>query len=238
MGAEDYFERGRDLFKSPGFQKHPGWTAQTYGNAARNAWIMGNEDGAQQRINHARRIARKNDSPYDMAFAQHMAATHEMLTGNFAAAARYAEDSIRLSDKHGFPQFAALSRIALGRAKAGSGAPADGIDLIRHGLAGMTSAGTRVAITLYTTWLAEAQVFGGRVDDGLDSVELALNINPQELFFRPASLELRGDLHARKGLYAKAEQDFHEAVHLSIKMGAKLFHDRVAHRLRRLTARY
>src|SRR5262249_37406413 len=76
LGAEDYFERGQNFFRLPGFQKHPGWAAQTYGNAARNAWIMGDEVSAQQRIDHALTIARKNDNPYDMAFAQHMAANH------------------------------------------------------------------------------------------------------------------------------------------------------------------
>src|SRR5262249_1112191 len=118
VGAEDYFERGQDLFKSPGFQKHPGWAAQTYGNAARNAWIMGDDAGAQWRIDHALSIARENDNPYDLAFAQYMAAVHAVLSGDLALAARRAEDSIHLSDKHGFPQFAAISRIALGRAEA------------------------------------------------------------------------------------------------------------------------
>jgi tetratricopeptide (TPR) repeat protein len=234
VGAEDYFERGQDLFKSLGFQKHPGWAAQTYGNAARNAWIMGHEARAQQRIDLALSIARQNDSPYDMAFSQHMAAIHAVLTDELAHAAQFAEDSIRLSDKFGFPQFAAISRIALGRAKAGSGAPADGIGLIRDGLAGMAGTGSRVAITLYMTWLAEAQLLGGLLDDGLQSAEQALEMNPQELFFRPASLRLRGDLRARKGLTAEAERDFREAMYLSAQMGARLFYDRAAESLHRL----
>jgi class 3 adenylate cyclase/tetratricopeptide (TPR) repeat protein len=231
-GAEDYFERGQDFFKLPGFQKHPGWAAQTYGNAARNAWIMGDEASAQQRIDHALSIARDNDNPYDLAFAQYMAANHAVLTGNLVVAGRLADHSIKLSDKHGFSQFAAISRIALGRAKAGYGDPADGIKLIRDGLAGMVGTGSRVAISLYMTWLAEAQLLGGFVDDSLHSAEEALSINPQELFFRPASLCLRGDLRARKGLTTDAERDFRDAMRLSTDMGAKLFYYRAAESLR------
>ena len=233
-GAEDYFERGRDLFGSPGFKKKAGWVAQTYGNAALIAWTIGDETGAQQRIEQALSIARENDSPYDMAFAQYMAAIHAVLTGNLALAARFAEGSISLSDKHGFPQFAAISRIALGRATAGSGTPVEGIRLMRDGLAGMARIGSRVVITLYMTWLAEAQLIGGLINEGLDTAQQALEINPQELFFRPASLELRGTLRARKGLLDAAEQDFHEALRLSSQMGAKTFYDRAAESLRRM----
>lgn len=233
-GAEGYFERGRDLFKSPRFKKHAGWVAQTYGNAALIGWIMGDETSAQQRIDQALGIAHENDSSYDLAFAQCMAAIHGVLTGNLALAARLAEDSISLSDKHGFPQFAANSRIALGRATAGSGTPVDGIRLMRDGLAGMTRIGSRVFITLYLTWLAEAQVIGGLLDEALGTAGQALEINPQELFFRPASLELRGSLRARKGLLEAAEQDFREALRLSSQMGAKTFYDRAAESLRRL----
>jgi class 3 adenylate cyclase/tetratricopeptide (TPR) repeat protein len=235
VGAEDYFERGQDLFKSPSFLKHPGWAAQTFGNAARNAWIMGDDTRAQWRIDRASTIARENDSPYDMAFAQYMAAVHAVLSGDLALAARRAEDSIHLSDKYGFPQFAAISRIALGRAKAGSGALRHGISLIRDGLSGMAGTNSRVAITLYMTWLAEAQLLGGLLDDSLRSAEQALDINPQELFFRPASLQLRGSLHARKGLSAKAERDFQEAMDLSTHMGAKRLYDRAADSLHQLT---
>ena len=234
VGAEDYFERGDNLFKSPDFEGHPGWVAQTYGNAARNIWIMGDEVRAQQRIDHALNSAARNNCPYDAAFAHYMAAIHSVLTDNIKEAVQLSETAIHLSDKHGFPQFAAISRIALGRAVAGTGAPFDGISLIRDGLAGMAGTGSRVAGTLYMTWLAEAELLGGRLDNALHSIEKALELNPQEMFFRPASLHLRGDLLARSGFPAMAIRDFRQAMHLSTKMGAKRFYDRAAGSLRRL----
>src|SRR2546423_1697939 len=163
-----------------------------------------------------------------------MAALHAVLTGSLSAAALFAKSSMQLADKHGFPQFATMSRIALGRAMAGSGAPADGIVLIRDGLAGMTGTSSRVAMTLYTTWLAEAELLGGLLDDSLHTAEQALNLNPQELCYRPASLQLRGEVYARKGLSAQAEQDFRDVMTMSSRMGAKLFYHRAAERLQRL----
>jgi class 3 adenylate cyclase len=233
VGAEDYFRRGEDLFKSTAFRRHPGWAAQTYGNAARIAWSMGDEARAQQRIDLALSISLENDSPYDISFAQHMAAALAVLTGDLGSAVRFANESIRLADKHGFPQFSAISRIALGRAKAGCGAPAEGLRLIRRGLARM-AVGSRVAITLYMTWLAETQNLGGHLKDALCSVEKALKINRQELYFRPASLLLRGSLNAQRGSRAKAEQDFTKAMRLSLHMGATLFYNRAAESLHRL----
>ena len=101
----------------------------------------------------------------------------------------------------------------------------------------MAGTGSRVGMTLYMTWLAEAELLGGFLNDALRSAEQALNLNPQELFFRPASLQLRGDLYVRKGLSAKAEQDFREVMNLSSRMGARLFYDRAAERLQRLISR-
>jgi tetratricopeptide (TPR) repeat protein len=86
LRAEDYFERGEDLFRSPEFRKQPGWTAQTYGNAAINAWTMGDQVRAQQRIDLALSIAQENDNPYDLAFAESMAALHAVLTDSLSLA--------------------------------------------------------------------------------------------------------------------------------------------------------
>jgi class 3 adenylate cyclase/tetratricopeptide (TPR) repeat protein len=232
--AEDYFERGENYFQSPEFLKHPGWVAQTYGNAAINAWTMGNQVAAQQRVDKAISIARQNNSPYDLSFAECMAGIHAILTDSLSAAARFADGALRQAEKHGFPQFTALSRIILGRAMAGSGAPTEGIALINTGLAGMAKNGSRVGITRYMTWLAEAELLGGLLDDSLNSAEKALGFNPEELSFRPASLLLRGELYSRRGVIDKAEQDFRDAVDLSTQMGAKLFYDRATGSLQRL----
>jgi class 3 adenylate cyclase/tetratricopeptide (TPR) repeat protein len=234
IGAEDHFERGGEFFQVPNFQRQPGRIAQTYGNAARIAWILGDDVAAQRRIDHALTIARQNGNPYDLAYAQYMAAIHAVLVDELKLAIDLAKSSNDLSIEYGFAQFATISRIALGRAQAGLGLPRDGVKLIHEGLAGMADTSARVAVTLYLTWLAEAHALAGSLDEALVVVEDALRTNPQELFFRPETLRLRGEIQMRRGSLGEAERDFLEALALSRRIGAKRFGDRATRGLQRL----
>jgi class 3 adenylate cyclase/tetratricopeptide (TPR) repeat protein len=232
--AEDHFLQGQAHFASPSFERHRGWIAQTYGNSAYVAWILGDDDAARRRIEHALLIARRNESVYDLAFAQFMAATHEVLVNDPARATELSNDSIRLSDEFGFPQFATIARITLGRAKAGLGSAAEGVTLIRKGLAGMAGTSSRNWVTVYMTWLAEAYALAGLLDEALDAAREALCINPQELFFRPESFRLRGEILLRDGKPGEAERDFLDALVLAKKMGAWRFYDRATCSLQQL----
>jgi class 3 adenylate cyclase/tetratricopeptide (TPR) repeat protein len=234
IGAEDYFERGRQYFEFPDFQRRPGVIAQTYGNAAQIAWILGNEATAKRRIEYALMIARQNDNPYDLTYAQYMAAMYSVLLNQLELAVDFAKNSISLSDKYGFPQFAGISWVVLGRARAGLGFAEEGAKLIREGLVGMAAASSRVAITLYITWLAEAHVFAKSFEAALVEVENALQTNPQELFYRPESLRLRGEILKCGGMFDEAEQDLVEALALANRMGAKHFSELALRSLQQL----
>jgi tetratricopeptide (TPR) repeat protein len=233
-GAEDHFRRGEELFVAPEFRQRPGVIAQTYGNAAMIAWLRGADAEAKRRIDYALAVARDNDNPYDLAYAQSMAAIHMALLDELEAAADLAQEAIFLSDKHTFPQFAAISRVALGRTQAQQGLVAKGMALIREGLARMAEASVRVAITRYMTWLAEELLRGGSPNEALVAVEQALEVNPEETFFRPETLRVRGEIHRFRGALNEAEQDFLKAIRLSNQMGARRFRDRSTRSLQRL----
>jgi class 3 adenylate cyclase/tetratricopeptide (TPR) repeat protein len=234
IGAEDHFERGEEFFRFPDFQRRPSVIAQTYGNAARIAWILGDETAAQRRIDHALMIAHQNDNPYDLAYAKYMAAIHAVLINSLELAADFARNSIRLSDEYKFPQFAAISRIALGRAQAGQGLASEGVKLISEGLEGMTATSSRVAMTLYLTWLAEAHVFAESFGEALAALESAMQVNPQELFFRPETIRLHGEILIHEGMPREAEKHFLDALALSNRMGAKRFRDQATRSLQLL----
>ena len=231
LGAEDHFERGLPLFQAPEFVGRAGAIAQTYGNAARGIWILGDADAARRRMAEGLSAAGRTNSPYDIAFALYMAAILALLIGETDRAESLAQQSMRLSEQHRFAQFASISRIVLGRAVAESGRARHGIDLILRGLAGMAETASRVARPLYLTWLAEAHAFAGEAGAALAAVEDALSTNPQELFFRPESLRIRGELHAGCGHVAQAAQDFRAALDLSEKMAAATFRERAAQSL-------
>jgi class 3 adenylate cyclase/tetratricopeptide (TPR) repeat protein len=237
IGAEDHFRRGEAFFAAPEFWQRPGLIAQTYGNAALIAWILDDEAEAQQRVNHALAVARAKDNPYDLAYAECMTAIHLVLLNRFEAAAEFARSSIVLSDKHTFPQFAAISRVALGRAQARLGFAAEGTTLMREGLARMAGTSVRVAITRYMTWLAEELLRASSFNEALVAAEDALQINPQELFFRPETLRLRGEILIHTGRLDEAERDFLEAISLANRMGAKRFRDRATASLQQLLRR-
>jgi class 3 adenylate cyclase/tetratricopeptide (TPR) repeat protein len=235
-GAEQFFVLGSIYFETENFERQPGIIAQTYGNAAQIAWVLGDDAAARQRIERALSISRRNENAYDLASTQFMAAIHANHTDDRALAAERSTESIRLSDEFGFPQFATIARITLGRAKAGQGAAAEGVRLIREGLAGMEGTASRAGATVYMTWLVEALVLAGLPEEAMAAAQQALTINPQELFFRPETLRLRGEILLRAGRHAEAEQDFLDALALAKRIGAARFIDRTTLSLRAMLA--
>ena len=69
-----------------------------------------------------------------------------------------------------------------------------------------------------TAWLAEAQEREGAIVDALETVEQALQANPDELVHRPEALSLRGALQLKQEQTELAEEDFREAVALAHTM--------------------
>src|SRR6185437_9793569 len=199
IGAENAYRTGVPYYEAPEFVRRPGVSAQTFGNAALIAWMLDDMYEARRRMASA--LARSLDTghPYDLTFAQSMSAVFSVLASDMDTAETAAERSLALCQEHGFPQILPISRIVLGRARAGLGRSAEGIALIREGLDAMAEAGIRVAITEYLTLLAEAQAFDGALQFAVQSADEALKINPEELFFRPESLRLRGEFDLAMG---------------------------------------
>jgi tetratricopeptide (TPR) repeat protein len=236
LEAEQYFARGLEFFHVPDFERRAGAVPQTLGNASRNAWFIGQTDAARGRMADALTSTNRSNSPYDIAFAQYMAAILFVLLREYEDAQAQATQSMTLSDKYGFPQFAAISRIALGRARASLGKAAEGSELIRDGLQAMAQTGSRVAITMYLTWQAEAEALNGRFDDALETIERAANANLEERFYLPEMIRTRGELLLSKNDTPAAESSFREAIILSKKMGARSFELRAATNLAHIHA--
>jgi predicted ATPase len=100
----------------------------------------------------------------------------------------------------------------------------------------MAEAGIRAIITDPLARLAEAQALNGNIDDALSTIEETIQTNPEELYFRPETLRVRGDLRLKLGQAELAEADFREAITLAQKMSAKLWELRATMSLARLLA--
>jgi hypothetical protein len=132
-----------------------------------------------------------------------------------------------------------------GSALCALGNSGEGLALVRQGLDGNFALGRRLALSELLTWLAEAQMRAGALDDSATTLDDALNAAPAELYWRPETLRLRGEVtlmrarsHGRSGLdFAKenSERDFLDARNLARRIQARSLELRAATSLARLS---
>jgi predicted ATPase len=102
------------------------------------------------------------------------------------------------------------------------------------GLDGLDESGAENAMTLYLSGLAVAQSLDGKVPAALATIEKALQVNPEELAWRPDAIRIRGELQLSLGQVDAAEADFRDARALAQKIGAKALELRAAMSLVRM----
>jgi class 3 adenylate cyclase/tetratricopeptide (TPR) repeat protein len=235
-GAENYFAAGLKFFDDPGFRQHPAGTViNVLGTAGWNAWILGRADVARERVAKIMAVVNRAN-PHDLPWSDYQAASLCILMRENEQAEMLAARALEPCEKHKFPNEAAYLRCILGHARAELGRTAEGIAMIREGIAGSLKAGSRITITRYMNSLAAAQRLDGAISDALDTIEQALQFNPAELIDRPETLRLRGELRLEQGHAELAEGDFREAVALARTMGAKAWELRATMSLARLLA--
>src|SRR5439155_7620893 len=119
------------------------------------------------------------------------------------------------------PPEAGYSRCTLGQARAQLGRVTEGIALIRQGIASLLERGLHLVIPRYIANLAEAHEREGNIVEALETVEQALQANPNQLMNRPQIFTVRGELRLKHGQTEMAGADFRDAIGLAQKMGAK-----------------
>lgn len=227
IGADASFRTGIAYFDAPAFLGRAGAIPQTFGNAALVATLTGDGAAARQRSAYALVAARRQSMPYDRCFAAYMVAMVEILLGADRKAAMLGAGALRLAGELGFPQFEAIARIVIGRARAGMGEVHTGMVLLREGLAAMAGIHARNAQTLYLTWLAEAALMAGDIDAALAATDAARTINPDERFYLPETLRIRALALFHRGAVAEATSLLEEGERLAIAMNAPWFTDRM-----------
>jgi tetratricopeptide (TPR) repeat protein len=233
-GAEGYFTNGLTFFDDPGFKRNPVGTAiAVFGWASWTAWMLGRADVARERLAKMR-LAVNPANPHDVAWSNAREADLHVLMRENESAEASAARALALCEQHLFPSDAGDSRCALGHARAQLGHAADGIALIRQGIDAWVQMKQRIKVPLYITSLAAAQLRAGTIGDALQTVEHALNFNPDELVYRPETLRIRGEVHRRLGDLQFAEVDFRDSIAMGRGMGAKAWELRATMSLARL----
>jgi tetratricopeptide (TPR) repeat protein len=234
VGAENHFAAGLKFFGDPVFKKGPGGIAiSVFAWASWNAWILGHADVARERIAKAR-AAVNPANPHDLPWSDlHAARLHSFMGENEAVEALAAR-ALDSSEKHRFPNEAEAARCFLGHTRAQLGRAVDNIALVRGAIDTLVQIGNRISIPEYLTYLAAAQGRAGAMGDALETVEQALNFNSEELFYRPETLRIRGELRLEQGDLQLAETDFRESIVVARGMGAKAWELRTTTSLARL----
>ncbi|MBV8362304.1 MAG: AAA family ATPase [Deltaproteobacteria bacterium] len=235
-GAENHFAAGLKFVDDPVFRRDPrGGAIAFFGWASFNAWILGQADIARERLAKMR-AAVHPANPHDLSWSDQLEAFLHILMREYESAEALAARALELCEKHSFPNDAAYSRCWLGHARAQLGRAADGIALIRQGIDENIKMGNRLAIPFFMTYLAAAQLRAGAVGDALETIERALDFNPEEALARPDTLRIRGELRLEQGNPQLAEADFRDSIAMARNMGAKAWELRTTMSLARLLA--
>jgi predicted ATPase len=207
----------------------------TFAYASWNAWILGRADVARERL--AQMMAAVNsNNPHLVAFSGWLAAHLRVHLREYEQVEALSARTLELSEKHQFLDSAARSRCMLGQARAQLGRAAEGIALIRDGIASILRLGTRLGISIFTAYLAEAQERAGAIGEALETIEQALQANPDERAYLPEILRIRGELRLKQGQIESAEADFRAAIALAQNMGARAWELRTTMSLARRLA--
>ena len=233
-GAENHFTALLKFIDDPVFRQFPGgMVISVFGWASWNAWILGRADVARERLAKMR-AAVNPANPHDLPWSHVLGAILYALMRENETVETLAASALDLCEKHRFPNEAAVSRCLLGHARAQLGRAADGIALISGGIDTLVKVGNRIYIPKYMTYLADAQHRAGAIGDALETVEQALNFNPEEAVERPETLRIRGELRLKQGEPQLAEADFRDSIAMARGMSAKAWELRTTMSLARL----
>jgi class 3 adenylate cyclase/tetratricopeptide (TPR) repeat protein len=232
LGVEEHFERGRAYFDAPGLLQLRGAEALPFGVGSWSAWLAGRADAARERVRRCLEGTQRNR--YDVALGQLMAAFMHVFLGEFERAEALAAEALSQSEECGFPDLVRWSLPVVGLARGELGRTGEGIALLRRAVAGAMDSGVRVQIVAQLTWLARVQMLDGAIADALGTIEDALKANPEELWYRPETYRLRGEIRHKQRERKLAEADFCEAITLAQKMNAKALELRATTSLARL----
>jgi hypothetical protein len=229
LGAEDHFAAGEAFLSDPDLRRYfvATWTLSTAGF---NAWVMGraNEGG------RACAVATIEDDAFARIIVQWSSSFLHVMLREPEQAALLAAQAIATADKHGFHQFGLGPRMSYGWAQAQRGHADEGAVLIREALTDYRANGSLVSVPTRLAWLAEAQALGGAPAESLRTIKEALTVNPEERYWLPESLRVRGDIRRRQGEQELAEADFRDAIALAREISTKAWELRAATSLARL----
>ena len=191
---------------------------------ARTLALLGRANEARQMSEDAVRLATELQHPFTLALALFFASTVYQALRETQNAARRAAEAIALSRDHGFLLAEAWAMAISGWAAVADGDARMGAALIRQGIDAAIGSGSGAFVPHHLGLLAEAQLLGGELDEGIVSVDEALRINTINGAYNSHEEAIKGSITA--GKLADLQRRVDEATHafgLRPERGLQLF---------------
>jgi predicted ATPase/class 3 adenylate cyclase len=203
------------------------------------AWTLGSlgyVDQARLRLHGVLSEADRLEHAYTRAMMLSFACWVEWISGSPEQVLRRAEESVALSIEHNFPLWLAWGTAYRGWSLTALGQTQEGLALIKQGLAAVRATGTILMTPHWLMLLADAYAMLGQPDEGLSCLtEAALVLGTIDERFEEAEFHrLRGQLLNGVGERAEAETNYHQAMAIAKRQGAKVWELRAATSLARL----
>jgi len=237
--ARDHFEQTITIHDDAGIESPSSMYGAVLSRAhlARMLLYLGYPDQSQRVMDEALARANRMRLPVGiantLALAGYLGAFHHNLDKTLEFAAKTAG----LAEEHGLPYYAAVALLTRGWAVAMHG-HAEGIELIREGLASSLAIGTKQQHGYFLALLAEALNKAGRVDEALEALKEGMDVTARnnEPFYEAELYRLKGDALGMAGVDSpsEAESCFRRAIEIARQQQAKSFELRAVMSLARL----
>jgi predicted ATPase len=208
------------------------------GFSALALWVRGYPDQAVHRCNDALTLANRDLHPLTLAIAYYTQSQLHILRREADEGQRWAEKQIEICEKYVLALMLGQGRFHLGWALAEQGHLAQGIELMRDGIAATRATGALMGFPFFLSVLASAYLDSGELRQAAATLDEALSVatEARALYFFPEVLRTKGKLlFLRDPDHPEAAQAcFQQAVTTAREQGAKSLELRAAMSLARL----
>jgi predicted ATPase len=201
-----------------------------------NLFCLGYLDQARSRSEAAVEEASKLRHAYSLAYALFGACFVDWATRSREELQARADALIAVSDEHGFPWYRSMGTLFRGWALAVSGQSAEGIALLRAGVAAFRATGAVTHLPYFLTLLADAEGMAKELGEGLGHLAEAerLVAETEDRWAEAELYRVRGELLRPGHDPAGAERCFRQAIGIAQQQCAKFWELRAAISLARL----
>jgi predicted ATPase len=213
---------------------HP--QATSLGSLGIALFCLGYPEQASLQSNAAVAEARRLAHPTSLAVNLAFGARWLSLVGDNSTLGEWTDQLIAVSTEQSFAYWRALGTIYRGWVAVINGDVAEGISLLRNGVAAHRATGAETGTPYHFALLAAACEIAGKVEEALFLLDEALQIANRtgERWFLAELHRQKGQLLLRQGQSEAAEELYHKALSIAAEQEAKLWELRAAVSLARL----